>query len=189
MPRIQATMDDFANLPRHNSGPSLYQNGAINAAVIKKIKEIYFYDTVKMLADWLDLTIKTAKNRIQGARDFSLDEVGVLLSSDHGFKVLTAIMRAAEQRPGYRAPAWWEVCEPLMDLADAELLCEAVRRRTNQVIRKREDVADALEAEIRRAQTLAIHGSGPARAHADALQSISRSRRGMVASQARGSHK
>jgi hypothetical protein len=186
MPRIAATMDDFANLPGHNSGPSLYQNGAINTAIIKKIKDIYFDDTIKTLAKWLGLTIKTAKNRIQGAREFSLDEVGVLLSSDHGFKVLTAIMAAAAQRPGYRPPAWWTVCEPLMDLADAELLCEAVRRRTDKVIRKREDVADALEAEIRRAQTLAIHGSGPARAHADALQSISRNHGRVLAPVSKG---
>jgi hypothetical protein len=174
MPRIAATMDDFANLSGHNSGLPTYRIGAINAAIIKKIKDIYSSDTVKSLATWLHLSLKTAKNRLDGAREFSLDEVGVLLSSDHGFKVLSAIMEAAAQRPGYRAPWWWEVCEPLMDLADAELLCEAVRRRTDKVIRKREDVADALEAEIRRAQTLAIHGPGPARAHADALQSISR---------------
>jgi hypothetical protein len=68
-----------------------------------------------------------------------------------------------------------------MDLADAERLCEAVRRRTDKVIRKREDVVDALETEIRRTQTLAILGPGPARARSDALHSIARSKGRMVA--------
>jgi len=180
MPRIGATFDDFANLAGHNSGPSQSQSGAINAAIIRKIKEIYFHDTVKTLAGWLSLTIKTAKNRIAGSREFSLEEVASLLSSEHGFRILTAIMEEAATRPCYRAPDWWQVCEPLMDLADAERLCEAVRRRTDKVIRKREDVVDALAMEIRNTQAVAIHGPGPARAHADALQSIAGNRGRMV---------
>jgi hypothetical protein len=174
-------LDAFANPSGHNSGPSSYQSGAINAAIVQKIKDIYATDTVKILAGWLHLTIKTAKNRLTAEREFTLDEVGELLGSDHGFRILTAIMEAAAQRPDYRPPDWWAVCEPLMDLADAERLCEAVRRRTDKVIRKREDVVDALEQEIRRSQALAIHGSGPARAHSDALQSIARNQGRVVA--------
>lgn len=170
----------------HDSGLSAPHIGAVNAAIVAKIKDIYSSDTIKTLAAWLRLTIKTAKNRIDEERQFSLDEVGELLGSDHGFKILTAIMEAASQRPGYRVPDWWAVCEPLMDLADAERLCVAVRKRTDKAIRKREDVADALETEIRRAQTLAIHGPGPAREHARALQSYAGAERRVVAPQAKG---
>jgi hypothetical protein len=172
---------EFRNLAGHNSGLSPPHIGAINKAIIRIIKDIYSAGTVKTLATWLRLTVKTAKNRLDGAREFSLDEVGDLLGSEHGFKVLTAIMDAAAQRPGYRVPDWWAVCEPLMDLADAERLCVAVRKRTDKAIRKREDVADALEIEIRRAQTVAIHGEGPARQHVRAHRSYAGKERGLVA--------
>lgn len=181
MAGASARTDDFQNLLGHNSGPSSSHIGAINSAIVLKIKEIYPQDTIKTLASWLRLTWKTAKNRILGEREFSLDEVGELLGSEHGFKILTAIMEAAAQRPGYRPPDWWSVCEPLMDLADAERLCEAVRRRTDKAIRKREDVVDALETEIRRAQAKAIHDSGPAREHLRALQSYAGAERRVVA--------
>jgi len=180
MATTSANTSDFRNLTGHNLGPPTAQTGAINEAIIRIIKEIYPQDTIKTLAGWLRLTWKTAKNRVLGEREFSLDEVGELLGSEHGFKVLTAIMDAASQRPGYRVPDWWAVCEPLMDLADAELLCAAVRKRTDKAIRKREDVADALETEIRRAQALAIHGPGPAREHARALQSYAGAERRVV---------
>jgi hypothetical protein len=181
MTTASATLTDFAKVPPSKAGLSAPQIGAINAAIVLKIKEIYSKDTVKTLASWLRLSFKTAKNRLDEERQFSLDEVGELLGSEHGFQILTAIMNAAAQRPGYRVPDWWAVCEPLMDLADAERLCEAVRRRTDKAIRKREDVVDALEQEIRRTQTLAIHSPEQARVRLNALQSYAGADRRVVA--------
>jgi hypothetical protein len=184
------TADDFANMPSAKTGLSTYQDGAINGAIIQIIKDLYREGTVKILAGLLSVhgrvcSWKTAKNRLDGARDFTLDEVATLLSSEHGYRVLSAIMDEATKRPGYKPPDWWEVCSPLMDLADQERMCEQVRRRTRKAIRKREDVVDALETEIRRAQTLAIHGSEQAREHLDALQSLARSQSRVVASRGR----
>lgn len=181
MSAASATMNVLAKQPPSKAGTSEPHIGAINDAIILKIKEIYSTDTIKTLATWLRLTVKTAKNRLTGEREFTLDEVGQLLGSEHGFQVLSTIMATAALRPGYRVPDWWAVCEPLMDLADAERLCEAVRRRTNKAIRKREDVVDALETEIRRTQTLAIHGEGPPREHLRALQSYAGADRRVVA--------
>lgn len=185
MAAASTNASDFQNLIGHNSGPSTAHVGAINAAIARIIKEIYPQDTIKTLAGWLCLSWKTAKNRVLGEREFSLDEVGELLGSEHGFKILTAIMEAAAQRPGYRVPDWWAVCEPLMDLADAERLCAAVRKRTDKAIRKREDVADALETEIRRTQAIAIHGSPQARQQVRALQSYAGADRRVVLAKAK----
>lgn len=185
MAAASTNTNDFRNLTGHNSGLSPPHIGAVNAAIVAKIKEIYSGNTIKTLASWLRLTIKTAKNRIEEERQFSLDEVGELLGSEHGFKILTAVMEAAAQRPGYRVPDWWAVCEPLMDLADAERLCAAVRKRTDKAIRKREDVADALEEEIRRTQAIAIHGSPQARQQVRALQSYAGADRRVVLAKAK----
>src|ERR1041385_2447820 len=154
-----------ASLPNHGTcansaspkaGPSKPRNGAINFVIVRKINEIFPDDTVKSLASWLKLTWKTAKNRMQCEREFSLDEVAELLASDHGFKILTAIMRAAEQRPGYRAPAWWRVCEPLMDLADTERMRLAVRKRVAKAIEGHHHAEDEIERDIGRAQAMAV---------------------------------
>lgn len=185
MTEASATMRILANSTRHNPGPSAAQVGAINDAIIQIIKELYPDDTIKTLAGWLRLTWKTAKNRLTGEREFTLDEVGELLASEQGFRVLTTIMETAACRPGYRIPDWWAVCEPLMDLADAERLCEAVRRRTDKVIRKREDVVDALEQEIRRTQAMAIHNPEQAGVRLDALRSYAGADHRMVASKGR----
>jgi hypothetical protein len=167
MPRPSATTDNCANSGTAKTGPSSSRNGATNSAIINKIKEIYPRDTVKTLATWLKLSWKTAKNRIEGEREFSLDEVSALLHSEHGFEILSALMARAP-----RTPQWWRLCVPLMDLADAERMVQVVRRRTDAVIKNREETIDALETEIRRTQARAIHDPEHARPHSDALRSM-----------------
>ena len=162
-------LTNFAKNDRAKAGPSSPRSGATNFAIISKIREIYPRDTCKTLAEWLKLTVKTAKNRLAGDREFSLDEVASLLHSEHGFEILSALMTQAP-----RVPRWWRLCVPLMDLADAERMVHVIRKRTAAAIANREEVTDALETEIRRAQTLAIHGQEQAGVHADALRSMGR---------------
>jgi len=73
---------------------------------------MYRDQTVPTLAAWLKITIKTAKNRLCGAREFTLGDVEKLLHSDQGFEILSALMTRAK-----RKPHWWLVCEPLMEFA------------------------------------------------------------------------
>lgn len=160
------------------SCPTSTAVGSVNFAIACVIREIYASKTAETLAVWLKIAVRTAKHRLAAnhPREFTLDELERLLHSEHGFRILAAIMARAK-----RKPSWWAMCEPLMDLADAELLVQAIRSRTNAAIQKREGDANVLETEIRRAQTVAIHGSGPARAHLDALQSIASGQAGVVA--------
>lgn len=156
--------------------------GTINSAIANKIREIYSSKTAETLAVWLRISVRTAKHRLASTREFTLDEVAVILASEHGFQVIAAIMKEAQRTtPNWRAPDWWNVCEPLMDLADVERMAELARRRAQKIIRKREATDDALESEIRLAQTLAIQGSGPARARLAALQSYAGADRRSVA--------
>lgn len=154
----------FATSPTDKTAPSRAGMAPNQFALVNKIRELFPRDTVKALAAWLKVSTDTARHRIKGDREFSLDEVSALLQSEHGYKILEALMTQAK-----RKPRWWLVCEPLMELADLEVMATEARKRARNVMHKREEVIDALEAEIRRAQALAIHGQAQAGVHADAL--------------------
>jgi hypothetical protein len=174
------TVEAFANRGGARTCTVSTAIGSINSAIVGTVREIYSSKTAEMLAVWLKISLRTAKHRLAGSREFTIDEIAALLHSQHGFRVLGAIMERAP-----RKPSWWSVCEPLMDLADAELLVEAIRQRTSAAIAQREENIDALTTEIRHTQTAVIHGSGPARAHLDALESFSRAPHRMVAAKRR----
>jgi hypothetical protein len=159
--------DDFGNPGRARTCTAITGNGSINSAIARKIKELYSSKTAEILAAWLKISLRTAKHRLCGEREFTLDEIAALLHSEHGFKILTALMSEAK-----RKPAWWTVCEPLMDVVDAERMAMLLRKRVTKAMSNYEEADAVLNEDIRRAETLAIRGSGPARAHADALRAI-----------------
>jgi hypothetical protein len=162
-------MEQFAKSGTDKTGPHANKTGPNHRVIVNKIRDLFPKDTVKALAAWLKVSVDTARHRIKGEREFNLDEIIKLLRDEHGFEILSALMSRAE-----RKPRWWLVCEPLMELADAERLVAEAQRRTRAAIRNREGITDALETEIRRAQTLAIHGEAQAGVHADALRAQAR---------------
>lgn len=159
---------DFAKSGTDKTAPSS-DRSAPNQLLINKIRELFPRDTVKALAAWLKVSTDTARHRIKGDREFSLDEVSSLLHSEHGFEILSALMTRAK-----RPPRWWRVCMPLMDLADAERMVALARKRTKDAILSQQETTDALETEIRRAQALAIHDQEFAQPHTDALGTLAR---------------
>lgn len=163
------TVEQFAKSGTDKTGQHSYKTGQHQRDVVNKIRDLFPRDTAKALAAWLKVSVDTARHRIKGEREFNLDEIATLLRDEHGFEILSALMERAE-----RKPRWWQVCEPLMELADAERLVAEAQRRTRAAIRNREGVIDALETEIRRAQALAIHGEAQAGVHADALRAQAR---------------
>lgn len=175
MSAVSATAGNFAKTRGARTCTKSTAIGTANDAIAYAVREIYSSKTAETLAVWLKIALRTAKHRLAGTREFTVDELETLLHSEHGFKILVALMRRAK-----RAPSWWAVCEPLMDLADAELLVAAIRARTSAVIAKQE-TADDLTTEIRRTQTLAIQGSAQARVQVDALESMARPQGRVVA--------
>jgi hypothetical protein len=162
-----ASAPDFAKTTTNKTDPQSNVASPNHLALVNKIKDLFPKYATKALSTWLRISIETARHRMKASREFNLDEVVELLHDAHGFKILKALMERAE-----RKPRWWLVCEPLMELADIEVMAAEARRRTRNVIHKREQVIDALETEIRRTQTLAIHDQEHASAHADALRSL-----------------
>lgn len=169
-----------AKLTTSKAGPSSYQNGSTHSAIINKIKDIYSTQTLPTLAAWLKLSLKTAKNRLEGSREFKLEEVEQLLQSDHGFEILRALMSRAK-----RKPHWWAVCEPLMDFASIEQMQVIVQKRVAQAIKDAADANEAVTQELRRAQTMAIHDPEFHQPRLEALRSYAGADRRVVAPKAR----
>lgn len=161
--------DDFAKVRSDKTAPSAAKMAPNHLALVNKIKELFPRDTVKALAAWLKVHVDTARHRIKGNREFSLDEIVTLLHDQHGYQILKALMERAE-----RKPRWWTLCEPLMELADLELMTAEARRRTRNIVHKREQVIDALETEIRRAQARAVQDAEHAGPHLEALAAMVR---------------
>lgn len=181
MAEASAMPTNFAKIPAAKTSPRLTRNESTNFAIINKIRDIFTRDAVPSLASLLKLTLRTARNRLEDHREFSLDEIETLLHSEHGFAILSALMTRAKKKPD-----WWHVCEPLMDLADAERLVETIRRRTDKAIRKREETIDALETELRRAQTMAIHQPAPSRDRVASLRAYAGKENRVVAARKGG---
>jgi hypothetical protein len=160
------TAEHFATSSSSGTGPSLYQPGSTSAALVEKIKEMYRDKTVPTLAAWLRLTIKTARNRLEGHREFTLEEVERLLHSEQGFEILSALMGRAVKKPH-----WWSVCEPLMEFVSIEQMQAIVQKRVAQAIKDAAHAQDTVTKELRRAQTMAIHDPEFHQPRIDALSS------------------
>jgi hypothetical protein len=142
------------------------QSGSISFAVISKFKEMYDKPSA-VLADWLHVSERTAKRKINGYRRLSDDDLGRLIRSEQGFEFITAIMA------GYQ-PTWWHICEPLMDAADIRKMQMAAQKRIKKILGDAIDADQSLSASIARADALAFYGSEQAGVHADALRSMAR---------------
>src|ERR1700761_1550040 len=101
----------FAKPTSDKMAPSAAKMAPNQFAVVNAIKGLFPRDTVKALAAWLKVHVDTARHRLKGDREFSLDEIVTLLHDRHGFEILRALMERAP-----RKPRWWLVCEPLMEL-------------------------------------------------------------------------
>lgn len=176
MSYTSTTTTVFANGALVEPGTTGPRNGAngggINSAIINVIKDLYPEDQVKTLASWLKLSLKTAKNRLLGERDFTTEELATLLSSQHGYRVLQAIMDEAAKRPDYRRPEWWHICSALMDAADIRKMQAIANRRIAKTIESAIDANKYLSAAIERAETLAVHDADHLSNHLDALRSM-----------------
>lgn len=76
------------------------------------------FKTWGFVASALDVSERTAKHRLGGTRDYTVDELRTLLRSEDGLEFLMAVM-------GDATPKWWRWLTKVMTLA-------AVRRRQHE---------------------------------------------------------
>jgi hypothetical protein len=160
------TAGEFANTTRARTVTRNTQVGQTNFAVIKKIKEMYAKPAM-VLADWLGISERTAKRKLAGQRELSIEEVGKLIRSERGFEVVTAIM-------GKARPEWWRVCVPVMEAADIRKMQMAAQKRIAKALENALDEDRQLSAAISRAENLSVQDEDHMRGHIDALRSMRR---------------
>jgi hypothetical protein len=166
MTRMSGMVEAFANRSPSKPVTRFTQVGQTNFWLISKIKEMYGKPAA-LLADWLDVSERTAKRKLGCERELSAEEIGVLIRSEQGFHFVTAIM-------GDARPEWWRICATLMDAADIRKMQMAAQRRIAKTLEGALDADRTLSATIARAEALAIQDEEHVRPHIDALRSIGR---------------
>jgi len=99
----------------------------------------------------LGVSVKTARNRVERERKFTIDDLAAILHSDHGWEVVAAIMAQAP-----RKPRWWQICAPVMEAADIRKMQMAAQRRVAKALEGALDADRDLTAAIERAELLAV---------------------------------
>lgn len=171
------TASHLANRSPSKAVPRFTQLGKTNSSLINRFKEMYEKPTA-VLADWLGVSDRTAKRKLGGHRELSVEEVGKLIRSEQGFEFVTAIMGEAK-------PEWWRICAPLMDAADIRKMQMAAQRRLVKVLEGALDADTQLRATISRAEALAVHDEEHARPYLDALRAQARPQNRAVAEKTR----
>lgn len=137
--------------------------GTTHLRMIKVAKVISPVKTWTYLAELLCLKERAAKHRVAGTRELTVDELAVLLRSEHGLDFLVALMADAE-------PAWWRRAKAYFAAIDAQWLQRAARRRLREAI----DADTELTAAIGRADALLVQDEEFYREHADAVRAAAR---------------
>jgi predicted transcriptional regulator len=147
MNRTFATAD-LATLPPSRVGRSSPHFGAINEILLKVVSGL----SVKNLANVLGATLKTARNRVEAERKFTIDDLAAMLHSEHGWEVVAAIMAEAPQ-----PPRWWRMCASVMGAADARKMQIAAKRKMNKALEDALDADRDITDAIERAEAFAVH--------------------------------
>lgn len=179
MTAISATTADFANEAGSDPVTSFTQSGH-HMAIAERLKKLW-PGTAEVLATMFKVVVRTAKRKLSGEREFTLDEIVKLLHDRQGYEILSVIMQRAEVKPH-----WWLVCEPLMELASIEQMQIVVRERVLKAVESAAHAHEQTLTEIRRAQTQAVHDQEFHQPRIDALQYIARASRGVVEPTKRG---
>jgi hypothetical protein len=154
-------------------GESFPQFGETSSRVISKIKEMYENPAV-VFGRWIGVSDKTAKRKLKMERAITTEELGILIRSERGFEIVSAIM-------GDARPAWWRIVVPLMDAADARKMQIAARRRVEKTIESVLDADKALAASIQYAESLAVQDEEHVSHHLNALRSMGRTQNSSLA--------
>lgn len=154
-----------AKTPPAEAGGEKAETGVISQVLRNLLAELFPIKTWGKVAAVLGLSDRGARHRMEGTRAFSADELAALLRTEHGYRVLTAVMADA-------APSWWRICAPLMEVAEIQQMQIAARRRLQRVVKGALDADAELSAAIARADALCdpdFH-----RPHADGLRAMAR---------------
>jgi hypothetical protein len=94
-----STASAVSNLRGHNSDNRFVDSTVIQEAINETLKSIFKKKTWASLCVLIGVEESTAKNRLSGARDYSIADIARLLGSEIGDKIEAAMLEAVEMRP------------------------------------------------------------------------------------------
>lgn len=137
------------------------RNGALQNSIALVFRQIFPRKTWLEISQFFGLSERGAKHRLAGSREFSAEEIAIMLRSEHGLTFLSAIMADAN-------PPWWVAFRQQVAIKDARRLEAAARRKLQEAL----DAEADLSATI--AYTEALSDQDFTRPHADALRAFRR---------------
>jgi len=149
------------------------QNGALQNAIALALREVFPRKTWLEVAEWFGLSERGAKHRLAGSREFTAEELALMLRSEHGLTFLSAIMMDA-------APRWWVAIRQQVAMKDARRFEAAARRKLQEAIDAEADLSSAIS------HADALLDQDFMRPHSDALRAMARFPDRPVAAPARG---
>jgi hypothetical protein len=150
-----------ANLVGAESCTKSPRSVEINLILGRTCRTVFGRKTWSYLTELFGVSERSAKSRLACEREFTADELAVLLRSENGLRFLVAVMGDAQ-------PAWWKTFKGHIALLDARKLQRAAQRRLQEAI----DAETDLSAAIARADLLSDEEFH--RPHGDALRSMAR---------------
>jgi hypothetical protein len=147
------------------------QSGALQNAIALAFREVFPRKTWLEIAEWFGLSERGAKHRLAGSREFTADELALMLRSEHGLTFLSAVMADA-------TPRWWVAFKQQVAMKDARRLEAAARRKLQEAIDAEADLSAAIS------HTDALLDQDFVRPHSDALRAMGRVRDRAVAAPA-----
>jgi hypothetical protein len=134
--------------------------GSISSVMIECAKGISPRKTWSYLVNALGVSERVAKHRLARSREFTVEELALMLRSERGIDYLVAIMGDAE-------PAWWSRFKKHVAVAEAARMQRAARRKLQEAIDADADLSAAItraavlqDEDFHRPQVDALRASG-----------------------------
>lgn len=161
MSKVGHTTFALANTGGAVSGHRNTQSGTIHDLIVQTARAISPAKTWAYLVSLTHVTERVAKHRLAGSREFTVDELALMLRSERGIDYLVAIMGNAE-------PRWWQGFKKQVAVADSIRMQRAARRKLQEAIDADADLTTAI------ARAVSFSDQDFHRPHVDALGSMAR---------------
>jgi hypothetical protein len=156
----------LAKQPTSEVGSNFTRNGDANTSVSLCLQRLFGAKAWAVLMSALGISEGAARKKTYGERNFSLDELRVLLHREDGFEVLSAMMTGSDCR-------WFKLCRAIMDADSAKCAQAFARRKISAVLKGALDADQSLAAAIQDAETaLVFHDENFHRPHRDAVRAM-----------------
>jgi hypothetical protein len=142
-----------ANRPTSNLGSRSPQSGDVNKQISEVVKTLRDIKPWSYLVDVFGVSDGAARKKVNLEREYSPNEIALLLRSEDGFAFLSEIMSKAP-----RPPLWWRICRPLMASTDAARLQQRALRIAQRTLKEALNADADLTATLARGQAaLMLH--------------------------------